>query len=94
MKVDRRNFIATALAGGAYISLPIASAQPGTKETAYTKLDEAAKRPVLKTQLFSRSVIIETLDLLKFRGNYLCRVRSKDGAEGFSFANNKVDSSD
>ena len=92
MKVDRRNFIATALAGGAYISLPIASAQPVTKETAYTKLDEAAKRPVLKTQLFSKPVIIETLDLLKYKGNYLCRVRSKDGAEGFSFANNKMDS--
>ena len=92
MKVDRRNFIATALAGGAYISLPIASAQPVTKETTYTKLDEAAKRPVLKTQLFSKPVIIETLDLLKYKGNYLCRVRSKDGAEGFSFANNKMDS--
>jgi L-alanine-DL-glutamate epimerase-like enolase superfamily enzyme len=92
MKVDRRNFIASALAGGAYISLPLASTQPGAKETAYAKLDDAAKQPVLKTQLFSKPVIIEILDLLKYKSNYLCRVRSKNGAEGFSFANNKMDS--
>ena len=90
MKVNRRCFLTTALAGGATVALPVASAQSRTKETAYAKLDEAAKRPVLKTQLFSRPVIIESIDLLKYKRNYLCRVRSKDGAEGFSFANSRM----
>ena len=90
MKVDRRCFLTTALAGGASVALPVASAQSGAKETAYVKLDEAAKQPVLKTQLFSKPVIIESLDLLKYKRNYLCRVRSKDGAEGFSFANSRM----
>ena len=50
------------------------------------------KRPVLKTDLFSEPVIIETLELLEYKGNYLCRVRSRDGAEGFSFGNSKMGS--
>ena len=92
MKVDRRSFLTTAMAGAASAALPVASARSRIRESPYTKLDEAAKRHVLKTKLFSNPVIIETLDLLKYKGNYLCRVRSKDGAEGFSFANNKMDS--
>ena len=93
MKLDRRNFLTTALAGGAAAAvLPLSSCQPEIREAPYAKLDEAVKRPVLKTELFSEPVIIETLDLLKYKGNYLCRVRSKDGAEGFSFGNSKMDS--
>jgi L-alanine-DL-glutamate epimerase-like enolase superfamily enzyme len=92
MKVNRRNFLTTALAGGAAAAIPISSCKSEKDEINFAKLDEAMKRPVLKTSLFSDPVIIETLDLLKYKGNYLCRVRSKDGAEGFSFANSNMDS--
>jgi L-alanine-DL-glutamate epimerase-like enolase superfamily enzyme len=50
----------------------------------YAKLDEILKKPILKKELFSAPVIIETLELLRFENSFLCRVRSKDGAEGIS----------
>jgi L-alanine-DL-glutamate epimerase-like enolase superfamily enzyme len=47
-------------------------------------LDEILRRPVLKKELFSAPVIIETVELLRYGNSFLCRVRSKDGAEGIS----------
>ncbi|MCU0472392.1 MAG: mandelate racemase/muconate lactonizing enzyme family protein [Bacteroidales bacterium] len=92
MKVNRRNFFTTALAGGAAATLPFSSCQSGIREMTYAKLDEAMNRPVLKRNLFSEPVIIETLELLEYKENYLCRVRSIDGAEGFSFGNSQLSS--
>lgn len=92
MELNRRNFLAAALAGGVAASLPLTSCAQDVNEPPYAKLDEALKKSVLKTEFFAEPVIIETLDLLRYKGNYLCRVRSKDGAEGFSFANSQIDS--
>jgi len=39
---------------------------------------------VLKKQFFPAPVIIETLELLRLNNSFLCRVRSRDGAEGIS----------
>jgi L-alanine-DL-glutamate epimerase-like enolase superfamily enzyme len=50
----------------------------------YSVLDKALQRPVLKRELFPSPVIIETIELLQNRNNFICRVRSKDGAEGIS----------
>jgi len=50
----------------------------------YAKLDEILEKPILKKELFTSPVIIETLELLRFENSFLCRVRSKDGAEGIS----------
>ena len=36
-------------------------------------------------------VIIESIELLHFNGKYLCRVRSRDGAEGISVAHSTMD---
>lgn len=93
MKTNRRKFISTTVAGGlAATTLPLSYC--GTEATSniplidvksrYAKLDEILKQPVLKKGLFSTPVIIETLELLNFKNSYLCRVRSKDGAEGIS----------
>lgn len=54
----------------------------------YEKLDEARRRPVLKTEYFNDAVIIEQVELLHYNNSFICRVRSKDGAEGISVANN------
>jgi len=87
MKTNRRNFISTAAwAGGAAI-LP--SCHETKKETSkrlpnYSKLDEALKKPMLKRELFSNPVIIESLELLLLKDNCMYRVRSTDGAEGIS----------
>jgi L-alanine-DL-glutamate epimerase-like enolase superfamily enzyme len=50
----------------------------------YTDLDRALAEPVLKRDLFPAPVIIETLELLNDRNNFICRVRSTDGAVGIS----------
>lgn len=53
----------------------------------YSIADEILKQPVLKKDLFPEPVIIESLELLRKNNNFLCRVRSKEGAEGISVAN-------
>ncbi len=90
MKRNRRSFLKTAaISGGAATMLPLSSCSPKAEETKrtttdYRKLDEVLKLPVLKRELFPDPVIIETLELLRYRNNTLCRVRSKDGAVGIS----------
>jgi L-alanine-DL-glutamate epimerase-like enolase superfamily enzyme len=54
----------------------------------YSKLDGILKKQVLKKELFTNPVIIDTLELLRLKDTFLCRVRSKDGAVGISVANN------
>ena len=93
MKTNRRKFISTSVVGGlAVTALPVSSyvsgATPATPpvdvKARYAKLDEILKQPVLKRELFSNPVIIDTIELLRFEKSYICRVRSKDGAEGIS----------
>ena len=91
MGTNRRKFITTALAGGIAASIPQSLSAisyndriSGTTETDYSKLDEILKKPIFKKELFSSPVIIETLELLRFKNSFLCRVRSKDGAVGIS----------
>ena len=88
MKTDRRSFFKSAtLAGGASLTFPsIAGSKDGTRSVRdrYAQLDAILKRPVLKRQLFPEPVIIERIELLRDRSNCICRVRSKDGAEGVS----------
>jgi len=86
MKTNRRAFLSTAaLAGGSAAFLPL-SARSGSanRPPDYTTLDQARKQPVLKREYFPQPVIIESLELLRDRHNFICRVRSKDGAEGLS----------
>lgn len=54
----------------------------------YVALDEVYANPVLKRQYFPEPVPIDTLELLRYKDNFICRVRSKNGAEGFSVSNN------
>lgn len=94
MKTTRRKFIATSVVGGLATAIPgfsCVSEQPKEAEKLnerYAILDEILKKPVLKKELFTTPVIIETLELLRFNNSFLCRVRSKDGAEGLSVSNN------
>jgi L-alanine-DL-glutamate epimerase-like enolase superfamily enzyme len=86
MKTTRRDFLATAaLAGGSAALLPLSSrAESAHRRPDYIALDQALKQPVLKREYFPHPVIIESLELLRDRDNFICRVRSKDGAEGLS----------
>lgn len=54
----------------------------------YKGLDRILDEPVLKTDGLGVPVIIDKLELLRYRDNFLCRVISSDGAEGISVSNN------
>lgn len=92
MNHSRRDLLKTGLlagVGSALFSPSKASASSlETKSTKYVKLDAALKKPVLKREIFSDPVIIESCDLMRYKGNYLCRVRSKGGAEGYCVSHN------
>ena len=91
MDINRRKFLSTTLAGGLASTLPFSSigktAAPlpiDEVQNRYDRLDQILKQPVFKKELFNSPVIIETLELLRYENSFLCRVRSKDGAEGIS----------
>ncbi len=89
MKTSRRKFLSTAgLIGGSLAIQPLnscsSSNSPKTVYPDYSVLDSALLLPVLKRELFPAPVIIETLELLRDRNNFICRVRSKSGAMGIS----------
>src|SRR5271154_4706768 len=98
MNATRRQFITSALASGAAAAaLPsVTEGQflnaprhglPGTLKERYAKLDAILKEPVFRRSLFPDPVIIQSIELLKNKKQYLCRVRSKDGHEGMSVSN-------
>jgi L-alanine-DL-glutamate epimerase-like enolase superfamily enzyme len=53
-------------------------------EARYALLDEALTRPVFRRDLFPEPVVIKSIELLEHDGHYLCRVRSRRGAEGIA----------
>jgi len=94
MKTNRRKFISSAVAGGlGAATLPLQSFGSSKEKAAasetdlnvrYGYLDEVLKKPIFRKELFPTPVIIESIELLRDRNNFLCRVRSKDGATGIS----------
>lgn len=99
MKTNRRKFISKALSGGiAASALPLVSINQGNEnyrspeelKARYDNLDKIIRQPVLKKELFKSPVIIESLELLRYEGSFLCIVRSKDGAEGISVGHSSL----
>jgi L-alanine-DL-glutamate epimerase-like enolase superfamily enzyme len=93
MQTTRRDVFRGALAAGLTAGFPSgAGATPALSsdlKARYAKLDAAASQPVFKRELFSEPVIIQTVELLHFNKSWLCRVRTKDGAEGISVSNSQ-----
>jgi hypothetical protein len=56
----------------------------------YAELDVILKQPVLKRELFGTPIIIERLELLRQQNSFLCRVRSREGAEGISVSHSSM----
>jgi L-alanine-DL-glutamate epimerase-like enolase superfamily enzyme len=99
MRTNRRKFIGTALAGGltaawsrSYGSTKASEPRSGDRRPDYARLDEILKQPVLKKERFSTPVIIESLELLRYRNSFLCRVRAYGGAEGISVGHSGLNS--
>ena len=89
MELNRRNFLKTSsMASVGALSLSSCSSEDKVHIPDYQLLDKILYKPVFKKELFSSPVFIESLELLRFENNFICRVRSKDGAEGLSVGNN------
>jgi len=91
MKTNRRRFVKANLLGSLAAAFPHVGLGANTPRSGaknqnprYARLDKILSQPVLKRELFTNPVIIETLELLRYKDNFLCRVRSRDGAEGIS----------
>jgi L-alanine-DL-glutamate epimerase-like enolase superfamily enzyme len=82
---DRRTFIRL---GGIAAGAALAPAPPGAAavpdEALRANLERIARTPVLRPGLWADPVIISSIDLLKGPGDYLVRVRARDGAEGLA----------
>ena len=85
--MKRRNFLKTGILGASTFSIAC-KATNNNQNDIYERIDQAAARPVLKRSLFKKPVIIESVELLRHRDNFICRVRSKDGAEGLCVSHN------
>ncbi len=94
MKSSRRKFLKSGLyagIGSAMLTPSQVSAAERFSEMGpvdYSQLDAALQKSVLRKEFFSSPVIIESCDLLEYHGNYMVRVRSKDGAEGYCVGHN------
>lgn len=91
MTTNRRQFIKKSMFGAAAVPVGLnfrTSEKNSDVEKKYRQLDEIISKPVFKRELFSEPVIIASLELLRYGESFLCRVRSKDGAEGISVSNN------
>lgn len=91
MRTTRRHFLKANLLGSLAGALPVSaraadvpSFPTRNQNPRYARLDEILRQPVLKRELFPNPVIIDSLELLRYKNNFLCRVRSRDGAEGLS----------
>jgi len=90
--IDRRQLLAISFAGGTAATAPPLSSfgHPDAKNPNDARLDAVLRQPILKRELFHRRVVIEFVELLRSGRSFLCRVRSKDGAEGISVAHNTM----
>ena len=99
MTTTRRQFISTIGSAGAAGPL-LGAAALGAEDTPRlrqpaadarrARLTEILRQPVLRKELFTSPVVIESVDLLRWENSYLCRVRSTDGAEGISVAHSDM----
>ncbi len=89
MNLSRRRLIQSlaasvpAMAAGKHFAAASSSSVISDEE-----LTKVSELPVFKRELFSSPVIIESMDLLRKNGQYIVRVRSKDGATGYAVSNN------
>ncbi len=97
MPTTRRELLKSSLAASAAAFVPKPNwpahhpVTPAELKANYAKCDAAAALPVFKREMFHDPVIIQSVELLRYDDkhskSFLCRVRSKDGAEGIAVSN-------
>ena len=90
MHMNRRNMLQMTAAAGAALFLRGKDGLQAAGHATAQQLDVAAATPVLRRELFTSPVIIESVELLRGEHDYFVRVRSRDGAEGVSVTNSRA----
>jgi L-alanine-DL-glutamate epimerase-like enolase superfamily enzyme len=89
MKFNRRDFLAVTAGAGALSAIPTAlAANPKVTDDV---LERAAAITVLQLKGLKDPVIIESVELLRKGRDHFVRVRSRDGAEGISVDDGRMD---
>ncbi len=88
MNQNRRQFLRTTASGGAVAAAVFSTSCSDRQHLDYSLLDRAAQQPIFNSNLVSTPLVIKSLELLRYGDNFLCRVRTTDGAEGLSVSNN------
>ena len=91
---NRRDFLKKSTIAGA--ALPLLAAGCDSSNTSvsaspainYEPIDAAAKKSIINTSRFTEPLIMDNIELLRYEGNFICRVRTASGAEGISVSNN------
>ncbi|HLX68436.1 MAG TPA: enolase C-terminal domain-like protein, partial [Verrucomicrobiae bacterium] len=91
MKTNRRQFLGTTAAAGALSLLPASQTFAAGHKVTDAMLETAVAQPVLQISALKDPVIIESIELLQKGRNHFVRVRSKDGAEGISVDDGRMD---
>ncbi len=86
--MNRRDFVRTAL--GSLLPASLAGRSAARTHELIRRLDEAASAPVLKANLFTEPVRIESIRLLRKGREHFVHVRSRDGAEGMAVTNDRA----
>lgn len=84
MKYNRRNFLGLTASAGALTMIPARAAFGRDRKVTDDALARAVARPVLQPKALKDPIIIESIELLRKGKDHFVRVRSKDGAEGMS----------
>jgi L-alanine-DL-glutamate epimerase-like enolase superfamily enzyme len=91
MDTGRRKFIQKAAIGSATGILGARNISKAEKKVVPLQdeaIDSALNASVLNTAMLSEPAWIASIELLRKEDNFLCRVRTKNGAEGISVSNN------
>ena len=97
MRTSRRVFLEAGLLGSVAarpvptLGADVPRSGPRGENLRYRLLDEVLQQPVLKRELFTSPVVIDSIELLRYKDSFLCRVRSRDGAEGISVGHSGLD---
>ncbi|HTY86678.1 MAG TPA: mandelate racemase/muconate lactonizing enzyme family protein [Candidatus Acidoferrum sp.] len=96
MNINRRRFLRTAAVGGVGAAGVPLLAQPtrspsGIPAVTDEDLEHAAAQPVLQLEGLKDPVTIESVGLLRKGKDHFLRVRSKDGAEGISVDDGRME---
>lgn len=86
---SRRTFLRNIVSAGAFVGLPWQTSEGHNSDTQFDELENACHRPVLRRELFSSPVIIDSVELLRNEKEFLVRVRSKNGVEGIALSHSE-----